>query len=144
MTWSYIAPSLAGSTDRDKVRFLIGDTVKCEPLVMDEEIDFALSEFSDTRLAAAMVLRAMAAKCTREVSITVGDVSVTNVSSKASGYLKLAAEFDPNGWTIGTVLALPSFGGLSLSEKTDLDSDSDAVQPEFIKKMDDIPEGPPR
>ena len=142
MTWSYLFPNVTPPNDRDKVRFLIGDTVECDPLVQDEEIDYALSEQPDVKLAAALVLRSIAAKFTREVSITVGSVSVTNVAAKAQNYLKLAQEYDPSGVTMGGTIVLPRFGGLEVSEKETLDEDEDAVQPAFRKWDDDIPGGP--
>jgi hypothetical protein len=115
--------------------------LESDPLVQDEEVDYALSEFPDLKIAAALILRAIAAKCTREVSISVGSVSV-NAATKAQGYSKLAQEYDPSGVTLGGSLVLPRFGGLEVSEKESLDEDASAVQPAFRKWDDDIPEGP--
>lgn len=142
MTWNYIPPGRAEATDRDKVRYLVGDTNECDPLVLDEEIDYALQQFSDVKFAAALVLRALAAKFSREVSMSVGGVGLTNVAARAAGYLTLAKEYDPSGLTAGTVLALPVFGGLSLAEKDSLADDADAVQPFFSRVGDDISGGP--
>src|SRR4030042_1058473 len=108
MTWSYIPPGRTGAVDRDKVRYYVGDTNSDEPQALDEEIDFALSEFPEPRLAAALVLRALAAKLTRDAaSVSVGGVAISFASAVTQGYLKLATEYDPSGVTIGTTLALP-------------------------------------
>lgn len=141
MTWSYLEPSRADAVSRDEVRFLIGDTCKDDGLVQDEEIDWALTQFSDTRLASALVLRALAAKLTREVDMSVGGVSVSG-SQKSTGFLTLASRYDPSGVTAGTALALPSFGGLSIAAKEVFNENSDAVQPFFTRTDDDIPGGP--
>ena len=142
MTWSYLYPSQTPAGERDKVRFLIGDTLECDPLVQDEEIDFALSEFSDIRLASALVLRTIAARFGRQNDLTVGSVSVSGSNAKVQGFLKLAQEYDPNGLTLGVAIVLPRFGGLQISEKETFDEDDDAVQPVFRKFQDDIPGGP--
>lgn len=143
MTWTYVPAGNPEAVDRDKVRFLIGDTCTEEQLVLDEEIDYALSEYSELKLAAAVVLRALAAKCTREVSFRVGDVSKSGVENKAKGYLALAEQYDPNDITVEALLGLPRFGGLTHSEKEDYAEDSDAVQPYFSREENDIPGGPP-
>lgn len=143
MTWSYIPAGNPEAQDRDAVRFYIGDTCENEPLVQDEEIDYALVQFANTKLAAALTLRALAAKFTRKVSFRVGDVSRSGVENIAKGYRALADEYDPDGVTSETLLALPKFGGLTHAEKESLSADVDAVQLFFARDEDDIPGGPP-
>lgn len=141
MNWNYTGRP--DSNDRDKVRFLVGDTCEKQPLVADEEVDYSISDQPNLILAAAMVLRALAAKFSRLVSSKVGDVSVSSADKVAEGYTKRANELDPNGLTMGAAsLVLPSFGGLTISGKEKLDEDTDAVQPSFKKGMNDIPGGP--
>ena len=41
MSWTYTDPN---TSDRDKIRFLIGDTDSTDPLLSDEEIAFTLTE----------------------------------------------------------------------------------------------------
>jgi hypothetical protein len=141
MTWNYIPPGRTGATDRDTVRYLVGDTNTDEQLVLDEEIDYALVKFPDVQFAAALVLRALAAKSIRDVNMSVGGVSVS-CNQKAEGYKAMAAIYDPSGVTTSAVLVLPVFGGLSLAEKATLSEDDDAVQPFFSRTGDDIPGGP--
>jgi hypothetical protein len=140
MSWNYTKGPV--NADRDKVRFYVGDTDESDQLVQDEEIAFAVAEHSDLRIAAAMVLRALAAKHSRLGSISVGSVSQT-LTTIAKAFADRAKELDPFGYSIGGVLLLtPKFGGLSISEKEVLADDTDAVQPSFAKGMNDIPGGP--
>lgn len=136
MTWNYSGrPS---SSDRDQVRFLMGDIDENEPLMPDEEILFAISEQSNLRLAAAMCLRALASLYSRKVTNKVGDVS-TNCSDLAKAFKARADELDPLGQaTMSSSLVLPSFGGLTVSGKEALSEDGNAVQPFFERGMDDI------
>jgi hypothetical protein len=140
VTWNYSGDP--ADSDRDSVRFLVGDTCPEEPLVQDEEIAYALSRFPKVELASALVLRTLAAKLSRQVTSRVGEIS-ENCSDLAKAYSDRAKELDPGGIvTSEGLLVLPSFGGLSLSEKETLDADTDAVQPAFRKGMNDIPGGP--
>lgn len=135
MTWNY--SGRPGSSDRDQVRFLMGDTDADEPLMPDEEILFAISEQANLKLAAAMCLRALAALYSRKVTNKVGDVS-SNCSDLAKAFKERADELDPLGQaTMSSNLVLPSFGGLSISEKDSLDEDTNAVQPYFKRDMGD-------
>ena len=138
MAWSF-DPALP--TDKDKVRLYIGDTDETNPQVADETIDATLVEYPDPLLAAAVISRSLAAQYGRQVTYRAGDVS-ENSSDLAKFYLDLAKELDPAGVTKAIPLASISVGGLSISEKETLDSNSDAVQPSFSRGMDDIPGGP--
>ena len=138
MTWVY-DPTL--STDKDKVRLTIGDTDTSSQLLSDEEILAILVDQPVVLLASAYLCRTLAAKFARDATYKVGDVSV-NSSDIAKFYNELADKLDPQGVTAGTVLALPSFGGLSQSEKETLLDNTDAVQPSFSRGMNDIPGGP--
>ncbi len=140
MTWNYSGDP--ADSDRDSVRFLAGDTFTEDQLVSDEEIAYAISRFSTLELAAALVLRSLAAKFSRMVTNRVGEVS-SNCSDLAKAYSDRADELDPGGITTSSgMIVIPKFGGLSISEKETLDTDTDAVQPAFTKGMNDIPGGP--
>ena len=138
MTWTF-DPALP--TDKDRVRFYIGDTDTTDQQVQDETIEATLVDYSNPLLAAAVICRSLAAQYGREVTYKAGDVS-ENSSDLAKFYLELAKELDPAGITKGLALAEISIGGLSLAEKETLDTNSDAVQPSFSRGMDDIPGGP--
>lgn len=132
MTWTYSGNPSA--SDRDAVRFHVGDTDTTDQLVTDEEIAYALTQQPSIELAAALICDAIAAKFTREADRRVGDVSLS-ASQQAEAYRTKARDLRTSGYS----LALPSFGGRSISEKETLDSDSDAVQPSFRVGQDDHP-----
>ena len=140
MTWTYSGDP--ATSDRDEVRFLVGDTDPEDKMVEDAEINWAIANQSTTKLAAAVVLRALASKFSRMVTNKVGDLS-TNCSDLATAFSDRANELDPSGLTKATALCLPSFGGLSISGKETLSEDTDAVQPRFYRGQDDIPGGYP-
>ena len=140
MTWTYTGNP--ADSDKDQVRFLIGDTNAVDPLIADEEITFAISNPSTLNLAGALCLRTLANKFSRLVTRKIGDLGV-NCSDMAKAFADRANELDPSGVTKASLLALPSFGGLSLAGKEILDSDTDAVQPRFSRDMNDHPGGYP-
>lgn len=141
MSWNYSGDP--ATSDLDEVRYLVGDTDSSDPLVLDAEINFAIAKQTTLELAAAQVLRALAAKFSRRSNFSAGEVSASDVAAIAKAFKDRADELDPNGVTLGdAMLAAPSFGGLLVSEKESLDEDDGAVQPVFRKGMDDIPGGP--
>jgi len=95
MTWSYNT-SLA--TDKDKVRFYIGDTDTNDQLLQDEEINFLLAEMSNVLLAAAHAAKAIAAKFSRQADKAVGDLRIS-LSQKARAYMSLAADLEKRALT---------------------------------------------
>jgi len=64
MAWSYDDTL---STDRDKVRFLVGDTDTNRQLLSNSEIDFLVTENPDYRQAAVNSCDAIIAKLSRDV-----------------------------------------------------------------------------
>lgn len=137
MTWNYTDPL---TIPRDEVRFLSGDTIVTDQLITDEEIAYARSKYPVAQLAAAFCLRSLAARCLRDVSFSMGDASIS-ASDRAKAFNEQASILDPSGKTLGAALiVLPSFGGLTISGKDVLDSDTDAVQPFFKTGQWDNPE----
>jgi len=134
LTWTYSA--VPACCPKDAVRFWIGDTDPDDPLVTDEEIVFALqSEGSNTKLAAAEILMALAAKFSRAVDTKLGDYSVS-LSKKADAFAARAKQFKSEGQLSS---ALPYAGGISVSDKVMQMEDTDRVRPYFSKYMDDTP-----
>lgn len=142
MTWNYT--NRPETVDRDKVRFLVGDTDSCDQLVTDEEIAYAIAKFpTKLELAAAFVLRALAAKFSRKASMSAGGVS-SSCSDIAKAFADRAKELDPNDETSGAggLLCEISFGGITISEHEAMQDETDTVQPAFRRGQDDIPGGP--
>ena len=131
MSWNY-SGNPAHNT-RDAIRFLIGDTIADEPLVQDEEIAYAYSTYGTNELAGAACLRSLAARFSREGSVSVGDVSKDG-KDIAEKYKERADELDPGGVTSpSSAMVTPVFGGTG----------DDARDSSFYVGMDDIPGGPP-
>lgn len=90
--WSYTGnPS---SRAIDKVRFLCGDTDSTNQQIMDDEINFLLSEWnSDAYTAAAFACEAIAGKfqAKADYSRSVGDLSIsTQYGASAQGFMDRA------------------------------------------------------
>ena len=97
--FTYQLPIVA---DRDRVRFLIGDTNPARPLLDDAEVVHALSLATNNILrAAAYACDAIAAKLTRENAISVQGINLTR-STSAEGYKKLATEYRARSKAFGS------------------------------------------
>jgi len=88
MTFTYVDP---GSNDRDKVRFLIGDTDSTDQHFSDEEISYLLTTWGnnvfDSAIAGAEILAGRYAHLTN-YSRSIGDLSISEQ------YGASAAEFN--------------------------------------------------
>jgi hypothetical protein len=86
MAFTYVDPS---SGDRDKVRFLIGDTDANDPILQDGEITFLLSTWGNIYKAAAYAAEAIAGRYAHKTnySRSIGDLSISE------SYATSAAEF---------------------------------------------------
>lgn len=116
------------TTDRDKIRFLIGDTDPADPFLLDAEIAFFASAASSVHVAAAKACRAIAAKLSRQVDYSIGDLS-EKLRQRADGYLVLAAQLE-------TESSRSSFGSGSATVSFVTDS---STMPDSLR-MGDEPE----
>jgi hypothetical protein len=126
MAWTYVNPTTG---DRDKVRFLVGDTNDNDQLVTDEEIEWAL-ETENVYNAAATVALSIALKFARQADKTVDDLSI-KYSQKSKNYMDLARELRTRANKRS--FARPYLGGTSKAQKDSDAEDTDLVQP-FFKK----------
>lgn len=130
MAWSYSGdPS---TSDRDRVRFLVGDTDALEPQLQNEEIDHLLAQGGGPVLAAVQAAEALAARYARRVSGSAGGISRTS-SDLVDHYLTLARRLRAELALFGA----PYAGGLSKLEKAADRADSDLVQPALRRGMFD-------
>lgn len=128
MTWSY---SAALATNKDKVRREIGDTVSSDPLLEDEEIEYALTaEGSSVLRAAARCCEFLAARFARETDASLGEYSESR-SQKARMFAERARELRARA----SAVVSPYCGGLSEAEKETAADDTDLVQPFFKRDM---------
>lgn len=132
MTWSY-SPAL--STEKDQVRYLIGDTDMTDQLLSDEELAFSLTRASTLDGAAADAAQAIAAKFARMVDRTVGPLSI-RYSEKQQHYELLAERLYGQR---GSLLSVPTAGGISVAERDLALADEDRPRDLFDVGMHDFP-----
>lgn len=132
MTWSY-NPADIGTSTKDQVRFLVGDTEQTDPLVQDEEITFSLTQRNSIYGAAAIVCRTIAAKFSRLADTVDRDLRDA-LSSKAKAYGMRANEYE----VIAKARSggLPYAGGISIADKVQQELNLDRVPPSFNREMD--------
>jgi hypothetical protein len=118
MAWTY-DPDI--TTDRDKVRLLIGDTITTDQQLQDGEIAFFLSEESNVYRAAARACQSLAALYARKVDKAVGDLKIS-ASQRQKAYAALAKDL----WIKGGVSGIPSAGGVYVADKDSM-ADNDSI-----------------
>ena len=124
MAWTYTGdPSL---NPKDAVRFAIGDTIKSDPLLQDEEINYVLSTNSSIADAAYYACIGIVARFSRLADKAVGKVKIS-YSQKVTQYQKLADKLYMNAG----IVVIPYAGGISVADKQIMQSDTGIVQPSF-------------
>lgn len=73
MSWSYSGDP--NTSDLDRVRFTIGDTIESEPLLQDEEINYLIGVYG-VYGAAQYACVSLMSRFSREVDYTIGPESV--------------------------------------------------------------------
>lgn len=121
-----------GHSAKDQVRFLIGDTDKCDPLLQDGEIIWVLTQYENTPMNAAIrCCESIISKFSRMADEAVGQVKIS-FSQKAKSYnttlQMLRSRLAMEG-------AVPYAGGISVSDKITQDMNTDRVRPDFTKLM---------
>lgn len=135
-TWNYSGdPS---TSDLDAVRFLIGDTDQTDRLLLDSEINWAISQEGSLYAAAARAANAIAAKFSREADKWVGDLKIV-ASQRSKQYENLAKSLSQRGMLS---VASASFGGGSVSGKIAEEERSDRLAPSFWRGQFDHPGNP--
>lgn len=135
MTWTYTA----GSTAKDRVRLLVGDTVSTDPLLQDEEIALyvpggSLAEPTEM-LAAARLAEIIAGKVARRVDMSSGSSSAS-LSQQVTHFRQLARDLRRQA----SRSAVPHVGGVGISAKDTVEADADRVAPAFSRETGDTVE----
>lgn len=129
MTFSYSGNPK--SSPKDEVRFLLGDTNKSRPMMSNHEINYLIDEEGSPLQAAISGSLQLAAKYSRMCDETVGKVK-KDYSQRSKAFLKLADELRKKVvWSGGL---MPYAGGISISGKSDNDSNPDRVKPIFTRE----------
>jgi hypothetical protein len=137
-TWN---PGSVGVDSLYTVRRLIGDVNQSDQLLSDQEIRWAISEYSNEWLAAAECARNISAGFSTQIDIVQGELK-TNYSQRAKAFATLARDLEQRGFTRGGVTAY--VGGISITDKQNQVADTDRVPPQFVLAMFDntLPESP--
>lgn len=137
MTWNY--GGSPATSQLDAVRFLVGDTQQSDQLLQDGEVGWLLSEWPDAYWAAAAGATQIAAQFAREVSYSADGVQ-TGLSELQQKYEQLAVDLRKQAVKKGRIVA-PYVGGISISDKESLESNTDATGTFFQYGMNDNIEG---
>lgn len=131
MAWTYSGNP--ASSDRDAVRFLVGDTDTTDQQLQDAEIDWLLVENPNAQMAAAHACEAIAAKYARLVSTSNLSLSVS-AGDRQAHYLALAMKLRKQAQDGGAEMFV---GGTRYSQKEAREENADEVQPNFEIGEDD-------
>lgn len=135
MTWSY---NIASGLPKDLVRLYIGDTISTDPQLQDEEIAvYVAGNPTSPMLAAAACCVALQARFARQVSKTLGQMSIS-ASDRMKAYQELGAELRTRALR-QRGLSPMEVGGLTLAEKASVASQQGLVQPSFRRGQYDLP-----
>jgi hypothetical protein len=137
--WTYNPMQIAANR-LYQVRALIGDVMQGDQQLMDAEINWQLTQFSNANLAAAACARMMAFKFARQVDIVQGQLRTT-YSMKSKQYFALAKDLEARGYATSVTAYA---GGISVTDVQSVQSNQDRIQPEFTLGMSDnfLPVGP--
>lgn len=133
MTWTY-SPTTSAFNSRDYVRREIGDVVTTDQLLSDEEIAQAISVEGDLVLSSARCCEWLATYFARKADIVEGKLSL-RLSQRSAAYKAQAERLRMYGGSF----AVPYAGGISVTDKDNVNNDSDRVPPAFWKGMSDNP-----
>lgn len=136
MAWSY-DDSL--SSDKDFVRFLIGDTNSTRQLVADETIEAIILTEPNNYMAAAAIIESLYRGLTAGGSLEDRKVGETRIRYQRISDLMLQVNsLRKRG---GTHMR-PSAGGIYTADKTTADADTSLNKAEIEKHMLNNPRGP--
>jgi hypothetical protein len=124
MSWNYSGDPAA--SNKDAVRFEIGDTTYEDQLLTDEEILFALSVEGSIIAAAARCCETLARKYAREADYTLGPQSV-KASQRGKAFLEMSTALRKKASILSQGNGL-YVGGV---DPLEYQKDVDLVQPAF-------------
>lgn len=122
------------ASDADALRFLIGDTDANQAEFTDAEIAYLLTEGGNPASASLIALDRLIAKYARYTDRSIGSLSVS-ASQRMAHYLQLKKTLQQRI----ALNALPFAGGISIAQKSEMETDADAVKPAFTRDLFDAP-----
>lgn len=129
MTWTYSGDPKG--SEKDAVRFLVGDTDSSDPLLQDEEIQYLVDTEGSTIYAAVAAALAISAKFSRLADREIRYEIRVDLSQKAKAYAELGARLRQQA----TIVVYPTAGGVDRAEKDVQRQDTSVVQPAFRRGM---------
>ena len=131
--WTYAGDPAA--SDKDAVRYLLGDTDEDDQKLSDEEIEYELAQGGSVRATAARAARALAASyALQPATKKVGDLEIT-FGNRAANFLVIADRIQAES----SLAAVPIAGGISVADKDRVAANADRVVPSFTRGMHDNP-----
>lgn len=121
------------STDKDLVRFQLGDTDSEDQLISDEMIAALLTKEGSVNGAAISACRYLIAKFSREVDSSIESISVS-ASQKVAQFKNLVLDLQRNR---GGGLAVATTG-ITRTQIAEGREDTDRIPPAFDVRMNDI------
>lgn len=132
MAWTYGGDPTKSA--KDETRFLCGDTDSQDPLLQDGEITYLLAKYNNSPLNAAIrACEAIMSKFARLADETVGSVHIS-YSQKRKGYEQMRLDLQRR---LAMEDASPYAGGISRSDKTTQEENTDRVKPDFTKHQNE-------
>jgi hypothetical protein len=122
------------NSDVDAVRFLVGDTNSKRPMLDDREVEWAIAQYPNQNLAAAVLAESLFGKFASQADISVGPVS-KSYSKVAELFKKKADQLRSEACK----MAIPSFPAIRHSSKQQLEDNTDLVSPNFFIGLSDNP-----
>lgn len=117
---------------KDQVRFLIGDTDNEDPILLDGEINWLLSQYNNSPMNTAIrACEMIVAKFSRQADETVGQVKIS-FSQRAKTYLTTQNMLRQR---LAMEDCAPYSGGISKADKLTNEQNTDRVRPDFTKHM---------
>lgn len=132
-TAGYYSPSTIG--ERYQVRLLIHDTNSARQLFQDEEIDWQITREANVYTVGALLCDVLVTRANGIKSKKVGDLSITY---DIDFYRSLSAQLRARGYSN----QIPYAGGISVSDKSIQEQDTDATKPSVFRRLDDNPGAP--
>jgi len=129
VTWTYSGDP--ATSDKDTVRFLVGDTDADAPEISDEEVLWLLTQEVSPSQAAARGADTLVAKYAKLVDRSIGAASIS-ASQRYEHYRTTAGSL----WgAASSTSTMPFAGGISVASKTEIASDTSLVEPAFTRDM---------
>lgn len=131
-SWTY-NPAQLSTNPVYQVRRIIGDVLYGDQQMQDDEIQYFITTYGSTQLAASYCCRALSAQFSRLVDTVQGELH-TLYGQRAKNYSAMATQLEVRAR--GSI-SYGYAGGISQADKINAQEDSDRVSPAFLVRMFD-------